>query len=167
MTHSAGTSKAAQAIVPVLRAADPSADYWTFRGPNPLRWWLRRLANETAVHRVDAEQAAGWETAVDAAFAADGIDEKLETYLPVIARQQPPERPVTVALRAADLGATWTVTVGDDEVTVVRREEAAEATVAADAADLYLWFWQRAPDERVQITGDAAAVNALRAAARV
>ena len=49
----------------------------------------------------------------------------------------------------------------------MRREEAAEATVAAAAADLYLWLWQRAPDERVEITGDAAAVNALRAAARV
>ena len=133
------------AIVPVLRAADPSADYWTFRGPNPLRWWLRRLANETAVHRVDAEQAAGWEPAVDAAFAADGIDEKLETYLPVVAQQQPPARPVTVALRAHDVGATWTVTVGN-EVTVVRGAEPAEATVAADAAGLYLWWWQRAPD---------------------
>ena len=100
------------AIVPVLRAADPSVDYWTFRGPNPLRWWLRRLANETAVHRVDAEQAAGWDAAVDAAFAADGIDEKLETYLPVIVRRHPPERPVRVALRADDVGAAWTVTVG-------------------------------------------------------
>ena len=54
------------AIVPVLRAADPSVDYWTFRGPHPLRWWLRRLAHETAVHRVDAEQAAGWDATVDA-----------------------------------------------------------------------------------------------------
>ena len=154
------------AIVPVLRAADPWADYWTFRGPNPLRWWLRRLANETAVHRVDAEQAGGWDPAIDAAFAADGIDEKLETYLPVIAQQKPLARPVTVALRARDVGAAWTVTVGD-EVTVVRGAEPAEATVAADAADLYLWWWQRAPDARVEITGNAAAVDALRAAARV
>jgi uncharacterized protein (TIGR03083 family) len=154
------------AIVVVLQKADPSADYWTFRGPNPLRWWLRRLANETAVHRVDAEQAAGWDAVVDAAFAADGIDEKLETYLPVIARQHPPERPVTVGLRADDVGAAWTVTVGDD-VTVVPRAEPAEATVVAVAADLYLWLWQRAPDERVEVVGDAAAVDALRAAARV
>jgi uncharacterized protein (TIGR03083 family) len=158
--------KGRTAIVPVLQAADPAADYWTFRGPNPLRWWLRRLANETAIHRVDAEQAAGWDVAVDAAFAADGVDEKLETYLPVIARQQPPEQPVTVALRADDVGSAWTVTVGD-EVTVVRHEEPAASTVAAEAADLYLWLWQRAPDDRVEVVGDAAAVDALRAAARV
>ena len=158
--------KGRAAIVPVLRAADPAAEYWTFRGPNLLRWWLRRLANETAVHRVDAEQAAGWDSAVDAAFAADGIDEKLETYLPVIARQQPPERPVTVVLLADDVGSAWTVTVGD-AVTVVRREEPADATVAAPAAELYLWLWQRVPDERVEVVGDAAAADALRAAARV
>ena len=69
-------------------------------------------------------------------------------------------------MRADDVGAAWTVTVGD-EVTVVRRAEPAEATVAAAAADLYLWLWQRAPDERVEVVGDAAAVDALRAAARV
>ncbi len=158
--------KGRAAILPVLRAADPSVDYRTFRGPNPLRWWLRRLANETAVHRVDAEQAAGWDSAIGAAFAADGIDEKLETYLPVIARQRSPERPVTVALRADDVGSAWTVTVGE-EVAVVQHVEPAEATVAAAAADLYLWLWQRAPDERVETVGDAAAVHALRAAARV
>jgi uncharacterized protein (TIGR03083 family) len=157
--------KGRAAILPVLRAADPSVDYWTFRGPNPLRWWLRRLANETAVHRVDTEQAAGWDSAIGAAFAADGIDEKLETYLPVIASQRSP-RPVTVALRADDVGSAWTVTVAE-KVTVVRQEEPAEATVAAAAADLYLWLWQRAPDERVGVVGDAAAVEALRAAARV
>jgi len=158
--------KGREAIIPVLRAADPAADYWTFRGPNPLRWWLRRLAAETAVHRVDAEQAAGWDVAVDAAFAADGIDEKLETYLPVIARQQPLERSATVVLRADDVGSAWTVTVGD-EVAVVRRAAPAEATVAAPAADLYLWLWQRAPDNRVSVSGDATAVEVLRGAARV
>ena len=73
---------------------------------------------------------------------------------------------MTVALRADDVGAAWTVTVGD-EVTVVRRAEPAEATVAADAADLYLWLWQRAPDARVEITGNSAAVDGLRDAARV
>ncbi len=154
------------AILPVLRYADPAASYWTFRGPNPLRWWLRRLANETCVHRVDAEQAAGWPVAVSAAFGVDGIDEKLETYLPVLARRQPPERPVTVALRTDDIDAAWTVTLGDD-VSVVRREEAADATVAAAAADLYLWLWGRVADDLVEIDGEISAVETLRAAARV
>ena len=100
-------------------AADPA---WTFlAADHSVGFWWRRMAHETAIHRVDAEQAAGWDAAVDAAFAADGIDEKLETYLPVIARQQPLERSVTVVLRADDVGSGWTVTVGD-EVTIVRRE---------------------------------------------
>ena len=158
--------KGRAAIVPVLAAADPALDYWTFRGQKPLRWWLRRLANETGVHRVDAEQAAGWGITIDPAFAADGIDEKLETYLPVVAPRQPPERSVTVVLRADDVGSAWTVTVGDD-VVVVRREESADATVTADAVDLFLWLWGRAAVERVKVGGDSAAVGALAAAARV
>ena len=39
------------------RHVDRVGAYWTFRGPKPLDWWLRRLAHETAIHRVDAELA--------------------------------------------------------------------------------------------------------------
>jgi uncharacterized protein (TIGR03083 family) len=154
------------AILPVLRTADPSTSYWTFRGPNPLRWWLRRLANESAVHRVDAEQAAGLSSSVDAATAADSIDEKLETYLPVLVAQKPLPRPVTVSLRADDLGSAWTITVGAG-ITVVRHPEQADAVVAADVRDLYLWIWERAPVECVRVIGDAAAADALLLAGRV
>ena len=142
----------------------------TFLGPKPLAWWLRRLANETCVHRVDAEQAAGSAVVIDVASAADGIDEKLETYLPVIARQHPPARPVSVTLRADDVGAAWAVTVGDDSAVTVARDTAGalvDATVSADAAALYLWFWARASDDAVRIEGDLVSVSALRAAATV
>ena len=103
---------------------------------------------------------------IDPAFAADGIDEKLEAYLPVVASQPPPGRVATVVLRADDFGSAWTVTVGN-EVAVVRREEPADATVTAVAADLYLWLWGRARVERVEVSGDATAVVAFQVAARV
>jgi len=153
-------------ILTALRTADPAATYWTFRGPNPLRWWLRRLANEAAIHRIDAEQAAGVAPLIDLRVAIDGIDEKLETYLPVLAVQNSPERPVTVSLCADDLGAAWTITIGT-EVTVQRYQLAAEATVTGTADNLYLWLWDRAPSERVRIGGDLTAAEALRAAGRV
>jgi len=154
------------AILPALRTADPDGPYVTFLGPKPLQWWLRRLANETCVHRVDAEQAAGAPVVIDAAHAADGIDEKLETYLPVIARQHPPARPVAVTLRADDLDVAWTAAIGDD-VTVVREAVPADAVVTASAADLYLWLWDRADDSRVDLAGDGAAAGALRDSGRV
>src|SRR5262252_200991 len=54
------------ALVRALVAAPPDLECWTFlAAPSPLAFWARRQAHETAVHRVDAEQAAG-----DAAQAA-------------------------------------------------------------------------------------------------
>ena len=40
-------------------ATDPDRPCWTFAGPTTVRWWQRRQAVETLVHRIDAEQAAG------------------------------------------------------------------------------------------------------------
>ena len=38
----------------------PDLECWTFlRAPSPLAMWARRQAHETAIHRVDAELAAG------------------------------------------------------------------------------------------------------------
>jgi hypothetical protein len=46
-------------LVRVLEAADPDMTCWTFlEAPSPLAFWARRQAHETAIHRVDAEQAA-------------------------------------------------------------------------------------------------------------
>ncbi|OHV73019.1 hypothetical protein BCD48_33885 [Pseudofrankia sp. BMG5.36] len=40
-------------------AADPDAPVWTGTGPQPARWWVRRLLHESVVHRVDAALALG------------------------------------------------------------------------------------------------------------
>ncbi len=41
-------------LLDALRTADPETSVWTFVGPRPVRWWMRRMAQETMVHRVDA-----------------------------------------------------------------------------------------------------------------
>src|SRR5262249_60807590 len=47
------------ALVRALEAADPGMTCWTFLdAPSPLACWARRQAHETAIHRVDAQQAA-------------------------------------------------------------------------------------------------------------
>ena len=43
------------------------------------------MAQETAVHRLDAERAAGREHAIDAELAADGVDEFLFEFLAWVA----------------------------------------------------------------------------------
>ena len=137
------------ALFAALANPDEAASYWTFLGPKPLDWWLRRLADETAVHRVDAELARGHRGPIDPAFAADGVDEQLETYLPVVAARQRRRDDAKVTLRASDVGAAWTVTVTQPgDVTVTRDEEPAAARIRASAVDLYLWLWRRGADRR-------------------
>ncbi len=64
------------ALVEVLRAADPAVETATFMAaPSPLAFWARRQAHETAIHRADADSAAGDVPGYPAEFAADGIDE--------------------------------------------------------------------------------------------
>jgi uncharacterized protein (TIGR03083 family) len=48
------------ALVATLAAADPAPECGTFMdAPSPLAFWARRQAHETAIHRADAESAAG------------------------------------------------------------------------------------------------------------
>jgi len=48
------------ALVRALGAAGPDTNCWAFlAAPSPLAFWARRQAHETAIHRVDAERAAG------------------------------------------------------------------------------------------------------------
>lgn len=47
-------------LVSALETAPPDLECWYFlRADSPLGFWARRQAHETAVHRVDAEIAAG------------------------------------------------------------------------------------------------------------
>ena len=47
-------------LLQTLESAPPDVEAWTFLpAPSPLAMWARRQAHETAVHRFDAENAAG------------------------------------------------------------------------------------------------------------
>src|SRR6185437_4415215 len=64
------------ALAQTLATADPAVECATFiAAPSPLAFWTRRQAHETAIHRADAELAAGPAPEYPALFAADGIDE--------------------------------------------------------------------------------------------
>ena len=54
------------------------ARVWTFTGPKPAGWWIRRRVHETTVHRADAELALGGEFELPSELAADGISEWIE-----------------------------------------------------------------------------------------
>jgi uncharacterized protein (TIGR03083 family) len=142
-------------LVAVLRAAPPDVDCFAFLpAPSPLAFWARRQAHETAIHRADAESAAGAITAIDRELAQDGIEEMATGFA---RRRRRFDRPGTsLALRATD-GASWLAVFGEDGVVVTPDDGPADATVSGTSSDLYLWLWNRPSAAIVRGDADVAA----------
>ena len=72
-----------QRLVAALEHADPGMTCWTFLpAASPLAFWARRQAHETAIHRVDAELAAGAGQLAPfpPGLAGDGVDELITGF---------------------------------------------------------------------------------------
>ena len=163
------------ALVRALSEAPADLDCWAFlAAPSPLAFWARRQAHETAIHRADAEQAAGREAAsvFEPAFAADGVDELLMGFLArSIRRGSWPGLDGSLAIHAADGpagGADWLVAGGPGEPGVSRGVGEPEGShgpgerdagqvgcdVTGPARDVYLALWNRRAPDSLRVTGD-------------
>lgn len=147
-------------LVAVLAAADPDQPAWSWsRHPGDARiaFWLRRMAHETAVHRWDAEHAAGLPaTAIGPpALAADGVDEVLFLWM-----GDPDDPPYTraagtVHLHASDTPGEWVLRLGGQGGVEVRRShEHADVALRGPASDLDLVLWGRLPAGGLGPVGD-------------
>lgn len=156
-------------LVDELRTRGPEAPSYTWHPPDQtVRFWFRRMALETAVHRVDVELAHAAETPVDALLAADGIDEVLTVMLAGDWSDFPVE---AAAGKVVDLSAgarTWRIHLEPAYVTVTDHAadpsiaDGADVVLAGDPSDLLLWLWGRAPLDRLTVEGDPDVVEALR-----
>jgi uncharacterized protein (TIGR03083 family) len=158
-------------LVATLEAAPADLTCWTFMAaPSPLAFWSRRQAHETAIHRVDAELAAGRTVArlspCPPAFAADGVDELVTGFWPRRSAPAGAEGPVTLGIRCTDESGAWVVTIGPDGVHTSAdgadgAGEAGEATcsVRGAAGDLYLALWNRGRSESLETEGDRAVLE--------
>lgn len=151
-----------QRLLSVLESVAPNAPSWTWFPPDQTAgFWFRRMAQETAVHRVDVQSAVPDVTPVDAELAVDGIDEVLNLMLAGdwSDEPQPGSRgDVTVATG----GRAWTVRISPDEVEVVDGEADTSAGVTGAPSDVLLWLWGRLPDSAVTTVGDVTHVRTLR-----
>ena len=148
-----------ESLVGALEAAPSDLECWTFlRAPSPLAMWARRQAHETAIHRVDAELAAGVAlTTFTAPFAADGVGELLECFVPRRSTKLRAEEPATLAVGCTDEDAAWLLHIGPDGVTtepVPSATASADCAVHGSAADLYLALWNRSGPDALVLEGD-------------
>ncbi|UOE22137.1 maleylpyruvate isomerase family mycothiol-dependent enzyme [Thermobifida halotolerans] len=155
-------------LVETLAAADPAVECWSFLpAPSPVAFWARRQAHETAVHRMDAEAAAGGTAAVSADLAVDGVDELLFGFFARRNGRITADPPRTLAVRAVDTGDAWLVTIAPHGVDTERAEGAAECTVTGNAGDLYALLWNRRGATGLTVTGDASVLELWRTRAHV
>jgi uncharacterized protein (TIGR03083 family) len=143
------------------------ADTWWW-DERTVGFWGRRMAHETAIHRVDVELAHADVTPIEEELALDGVDEVLRRFLAGDWSDEPaPARPGDVVhVRCG--GTRWRVVMEPQaiaaEVFLDRWPELpAAATVLGDPPSMYLWLWGRGPRDSLTVDGDAAAVDHLRA----
>ncbi|WP_445168260.1 maleylpyruvate isomerase family mycothiol-dependent enzyme [Mycolicibacterium sp. Dal123E01] len=139
---------------------------WTFLGPRPATWWVRRRLQEAVVHRADAAIALGTRFDVDPAIAADAISEWLERVV-IQADEEGPaggDRPLgdgqSVHLHATDAGlgeaGEWTILGRSDGIAVDHEHGKATAALRGPARGLLLAVVRRgtAAEEGLEVFGD-------------
>ncbi len=153
-----------------LGSRHPDSGAYTWYPPEQdVAFWIRRMALETVVHRVDAESASGQVTAADDELAVDGIDEVLHLMLSYAVGEDPDENVDDyegMSLRIRTGSWAWQVAVDtsdpENKIPLQRTAAPASATVSGEPSELLLWLWGRRPDTAVTVHGDAAAVSAFR-----
>lgn len=160
-------------FVTALAAAEPAQPAWSWssgEGDQSVAFTYRRQAHEAAIHRLDAELAAGSVTPLPADLAADGVDEALDVMfggLPEWGRFEPVA--LHVEYRATDAGTSvWTQlgtfsgTAPDgtphsdepDQHVVADPGTPADVVVSGTADRLDGWLWHRYDDAGITIDGD-------------
>jgi uncharacterized protein (TIGR03083 family) len=157
----------AQLLTKVVAEAG-SDPVWTFNGPQPSLFWLRRMAHETAVHRADADIATGQATELDPDVAADGVDEWL-LDMSSISWEGEDQRLAalpegkSIHVHVTDPGVTgeWTVRSEPGVITAERGHAKADVALRGPATSLLLILQRRMPptDPSAEILGDAAVLD--------
>lgn len=140
-------------LLDAVEATGPQTAVWTFLGPRPAEWWIRRRLHETLVHRADAALALGVDFDVDAAVGADAITEYLERAVIRAGAEGPAaDRPLgdgqSLHLHATDVdmgeAGEWTISGRPDGIAVDRAHGKATTALRGPARDLLLAMVRRA-----------------------
>lgn len=152
----------AQRLIDAVEQTGAETPVWTFLGPRPANWWIRRRLHEAAVHRADAAIAVGKEFTLHPDLAADAITEWLER----VAIQAGGDGPLpledgnTIHLHATDpdLGepGEWTISVADGAISWVHEHGKGTVALRGGAAELLLALLRRVSvaDTDIQMFGD-------------
>jgi uncharacterized protein (TIGR03083 family) len=156
------------ALLVTLTETDPRSEAWNWTRSEPklAAFWFRRMAQETAMHRWDAQSAAGEPAPIPSWLAADGIDEVTTMWLPRRRGRIKEDIVGTAHLHAHDPSpgqpSEWFVEFGPaGQVSSRYAHEKGDAVLRGSASDILLRLWRR--PSAVEEFGDATVLSALRA----
>ena len=147
---------------------------WTFfpNMPQVVGTWVRRMAQEIAIHRYDAEMAGtGIAEAIDPVIAKDGIDEYLDLFLERVDRRRPIRiGDATIHVHAGgEAEGEWFIRCGDHAPVVTHEHAKGDVALNGAAGDLLLTIWGRVEPEEVGVAvfGDPDVWSRFRSAAAI
>jgi len=147
-------------LVSTLADADLEQPMWSWSPVKKVGFVPRRMAQETAVHRWDAQNAVGDPSDIDADLAADGIDELMYVWLPAQAALEEPPK-TSVHIHTTDADGEW-LAVLDNEPSVTREHAKGDVALRGPASDVLLYLWHRLDASSVEILGNAAVLEQFR-----
>jgi uncharacterized protein (TIGR03083 family) len=133
-------------LVEALGNAVPNAPSWNFTGEDLTNaFWVRRMLNEAAVHRWDAQHAAGGAQGFTPELATDVIDELLFVLMPVLSAKKNPELSATFHFHCTDTDGEWLTAFTAGSPITTREHAKGQLAVRGPASSLCLWAWNRLP----------------------
>lgn len=154
----------AELVIKAVDRVGADAKVWTFMGPKPAGWWIRRRVHEVTVHGADAALALGVDYELPPELAADAISDWLERVcVEATKHHRVPVGPgQSVHLHATDegLGPTgeWTVVNDEEGIWWSHNHGKGSVAVRGSANDLLLLTTGRSTvaDLGLQMFGDTA-----------
>ena len=148
-------------LVATLGATDPDEACWSWIDDHHVRFWARRMACETVVHRWDGQTAAGAPEPIDGALAVEGIDEHLAN-LPFVAPDAVAGSGETLHLHCTDRDGEWLLTRTPGGLEVLREHAKGDIALKGPASALYLLLVGRVPASALEVFGDPEALDRWR-----
>ena len=155
-------------ILDAFGGIDPVEPVWNWaEGVVPVRWWMRRMALETAMHRWDTEASVGDTTPIDTELAVDGVDETVDLWFEVGRHLAKQVGELSMHLHCTDTDGEWLIRFDAEGATTTREHAKGDVAVRGTASDLYLLLWNRVGPERCEVFGDASALRRFAEVVRI
>lgn len=156
-------SDGATALIDALASMDLTITWPTWAGPQPGTFYPRRMAQETAMHRRDADPAP-----FDPELAVDGVNELLELFAPLAPGDKLADHPGSIHLHATDTDGEWLVHLTAEGIRFELGHAKGDVALRGAAGDLLLWGWNRVPvDDRFEVHGDTSLLDVWRTAVAI